>query len=237
MTCSCAAFVSFFVLFAHSFSAAYCFSCLLDTNNPLHYYSADSVRTGKGVLNITTSIDPKNFTVFNDEYSEYNLQYKEIKSGMLQSWNKFCFTGGIVEFSAKLPGSPSIGGLWPAIWMMGNMARATYVNSSDLVWPFSTNVCDNRTRNSQLVNSCPDNNNAQYNMPENRGRGAPEVDVLEMMYMDMFEHPLLSSSLQVAPGVEHHRPIPGHVPNSVRALRFMSLFCRSQSHANTKCSL
>jgi beta-glucanase (GH16 family) len=185
------------------------------TNNPLHYYSADSIRTSNGVLNITTSIDPKNFTVFNEKYSKYNLQYKEIKSGMLQSWNKFCYTGGIVEFSAKLPGSPSIGGLWPAIWMMGNMARATYVNSSDLIWPFSTNVCDNRTRNAQLVNSCPDsNNNAQYNMPKNRGRGAPEVDVLEMMYMDMFEHPILSSSLQVAPGVDHNRPVPGHVPNN-----------------------
>lgn len=219
------------------FSSRFAVLPFLDTNNPLHYYSADSIRTSNGVLNITTSIDPKNFTVFNEKYSKYNLQYKEIKSGMLQSWNKFCYTGGIVEFSAKLPGSPSIGGLWPAIWMMGNMARATYVNSSDLVWPFSTNVCDNRTRNAQLVNSCPDsNNNAQYNMPKNRGRGAPEVDVLEMMYMDMFEHPILSSSLQVAPGVDHNRPIPGHVPNSVCALKFLTLFYSFQSDTDVKFS-
>lgn len=33
---------------------------------------------------------------------------------MIQSWNKFCITGGIVEFSAKLPGDPTVGGLWPA---------------------------------------------------------------------------------------------------------------------------
>jgi len=35
-------------------------------------------------------------------------------SGMLQSWNKFCFVGGIVEFSAKLPGDSGTAGLWPA---------------------------------------------------------------------------------------------------------------------------
>ena len=33
---------------------------------------------------------------------------------MLQGWNKFCMIGGIVEFSAKLPGKSSVGGLWPA---------------------------------------------------------------------------------------------------------------------------
>lgn len=67
-----------------------------DTNNPLHYYSHDAVRTSNGVLNISTSIDPKNFSVFNEESKKYNLKYKEVKSGMIQSWNKFCFTGAFV---------------------------------------------------------------------------------------------------------------------------------------------
>jgi hypothetical protein len=29
---------------------------------------------------------------------------KNYQSGMVKGWNKFCFTGGIVEVSAKLPG-------------------------------------------------------------------------------------------------------------------------------------
>ena len=32
------------------------------------------------------------------------MQYK---SGMLQSWNKFCFSSGYIEISAQLPGSPT----------------------------------------------------------------------------------------------------------------------------------
>lgn len=32
---------------------------------------------------------------------------------MLQSWNKFCFTGGYIEVSLRLPGSGAVGGFWP----------------------------------------------------------------------------------------------------------------------------
>jgi len=189
----------------------------LVTNDPLHYYSQENVRTCNGVLRLTTAIKPRNFTEYNPTTGRDDQQYKEIQSAMLQSWNKFCFTGGIVEFSAKLPGSSKVGGLWPAVWMMGNLARATYVNSSERLWPFSTNVCDDRTRYSQLINSCFDTSNPHH-MPNDRGRGAPEIDLLECMYMaDLFEHPILSVSLQVAPGIvaPKHRPVPGHAPNRV----------------------
>jgi beta-glucanase (GH16 family) len=87
---------------------------VLDTNNPLHYYSHDSIRTSNGVLNLTTDIKPKEFKTFNEETQRFDIISKEVRSGMLQSWNKFCFTGGIIEFSAKLPGNPRTGGLWPA---------------------------------------------------------------------------------------------------------------------------
>ena len=36
--------------------------------------------------------------------------------------------------SVRLPGQAYIGGLWPAMWMMGNLARATYVGSSNNIW-------------------------------------------------------------------------------------------------------
>ena len=78
------------------------------TNNPLHYYSHDAIRTQNGSLHVTLDYAPKSFS------TEKGEDVKYMRSGMLQSWNKFCFTGGIVEFSAKLPGDAKTGGLWPA---------------------------------------------------------------------------------------------------------------------------
>lgn len=92
------------------------------TNNPLHWYSHDAVKTGNGVLSITLDVHPATFTYTdhtNDEIKQAEVHKKinvtkEFRSGMVQSWNKFCFVGGIIEMSAKLPGDPKTGGLWPA---------------------------------------------------------------------------------------------------------------------------
>lgn len=54
---------------------------------------------------------------------------------MLQSWNKFCFTGGYIEVSLSLPGSPTIPGFWPGAWTMGNLGRAGYGATTDGTWP------------------------------------------------------------------------------------------------------
>ena len=58
----------------------------------------------------------------------HNLSYQ---SGMMTSWNKFCFTGGILEAAVMLPGSNNVHGLWPAVWAMGNLGRAGYGASLD----------------------------------------------------------------------------------------------------------
>jgi beta-glucanase (GH16 family) len=85
-----------------------------DTNMALHYYSADNAVTSNGVLNITTELKDNTYRAFNETTKQFFADKKHVQSGMLQSWNKFCFIGGIVEISAKLPGDPHIGGLWPA---------------------------------------------------------------------------------------------------------------------------
>jgi Beta-glucan synthesis-associated protein SKN1/KRE6/Sbg1 len=95
--------------------------------------------------------------------------------------------------------------------MMGNLARATYLDTTDHMWPFSTNVCNEHTRYSQEISAC--NDNPGYGMQPNRGRGAPEVDFFEVMFMDVFPSPLLSASLQVAPGKSELRPWLGQIPN------------------------
>lgn len=73
---------------------------------------------------------------------EYQLHNKNFRSGMVQSWNKFCFQGGYIEFSVKLPGSPSTSGYWPAVWMMGNLGRPGYLGSTEGTWPYSYQACD-----------------------------------------------------------------------------------------------
>lgn len=86
--------------------------------------------------------------------------------------------------------------------MLGNLARATYVGSSDYMWPFSYNICDPKKRMSQAINACSKVNH--YGMLAESGRGAPEIDVVEAMQGDEEKlpsttilRPYQSCSLQV----------------------------------------
>mmetsp|Transcript_37202 Transcript_37202/g.100575 ORF Transcript_37202/g.100575 Transcript_37202/m.100575 type:complete len:675 (-) Transcript_37202:82-2106(-) len=201
------------------------------TNGALHYYSATNVQTRGGVMNITTSAENTKIKVLNKDMKTYKTQTKHFKSGMVQTWNKFCFTGGIVEVRAALPGLPNTGGLWPAIWLMGNLARATYVGSSDWVWPWSYDTCNRKIQKQQLISKC--NPNPHYEMGANVGRGAPEIDILEAMpgwelytlkkgvkggppggHAYNLKKPYISTSLQMAPGIDGvKRPKQGFFPD------------------------
>ena len=86
----------------------------VDTNDALHYYKSVNARTTNGVLNITTNFAKNDFLALNEKTKKKYGKTKYIQSAMLQGWNKFCFTGGIIEISAKLPGKSKVGGLWPA---------------------------------------------------------------------------------------------------------------------------
>ena len=98
------------------------------------------------------------------EKETHNLNFQ---SGMLQSWNKFCFSGGYIgeslvllcdvkrdealrthsgsgltEMSAMLPGRQDTRGFWPGLWTMGNLARPGYLGSTEGMWPYSYDSCD-----------------------------------------------------------------------------------------------
>lgn len=81
------------------------------------WYDPSAITTVNGSLEIQLSARPKN-----------NLNYT---GGMLASWNKFCFTGGLVEARVMLPGYNNVRGLWPSIWAMGNLGRAGYGASTE----------------------------------------------------------------------------------------------------------
>ncbi|KAF8964548.1 beta-glucan synthesis-associated [Flammula alnicola] len=65
------------------------------------------------------------------------------RSGMIQSWNKFCFTTGYIEVSVTFPGpNQQTQGYWPGAWTMGNLARPGYSATTDGMWPYTYDSCD-----------------------------------------------------------------------------------------------
>eukprot|EP00555_Chaetoceros_dichaeta_P009161 CAMPEP_0198258190 /NCGR_PEP_ID=MMETSP1447-20131203/7686_1 /TAXON_ID=420782 /ORGANISM="Chaetoceros dichaeta, Strain CCMP1751" /LENGTH=650 /DNA_ID=CAMNT_0043945261 /DNA_START=62 /DNA_END=2014 /DNA_ORIENTATION=+ len=191
------------------------------TNNALHYYSASNAYTNDdGDLIIKSEAKESDFIGFDDEAKIKTIQKKNFKSAMLQSWNKFCFTGGIIETEVELPGKHDISGLWPAFWLLGNMARHTYLGSTNHVWPWSSVVCTEKANDAQLINGCL--NTIHYGLHPKAGRGAPEIDIFEVQpgsekgstgafKMSPVGQPFMSSSYQVAPG-KPQRPWAGHWP-------------------------
>lgn len=118
----------------------------------LEWYDPAAITTANGSLQITF-----------DNIPSHNMSFQ---SGHLSSWNKFCFTGGYVEVSVSLPARPDQGGLWPAVWTMGNLGRAGYGASLDGMWPYSYDACDVGTLPTQSQNHLPANawiNGDQYN--------------------------------------------------------------------------
>lgn len=183
------------------------------TNFALQYYNSDLISTSNGYLNISTIINDISFDILDSTQSTQPKKSKKTKvfqSGMLQGWNKFCFTGGIVEIKAKLPGKANIGGLWPAIWLLGNLVRATYVSSSNNVWPWSYNECNKDLQSQQMFSACNIVNHFDFHALQ--GRGAPEIDILEVMpgkeelINTPIHKPYLSTSLQIAPAIQDYRP-------------------------------
>ena len=81
------------------------------------------------------------------------------------------------EASVRLPGKHDVAGLWPAFWLMGNLVRATYVGSSEFIWPWSFATCDRDLQRKQEVSAC--NYVPHYAMHPETGRGAPEIDIIE----------------------------------------------------------
>ncbi|KAI0744973.1 beta-glucan synthesis-associated protein [Earliella scabrosa] len=107
----------------------------------LEWYDPSAITTANGSLEITLSDKPN-----------HGLNYT---GGMMSTWNKFCFTGGLVEASVMLPGFNNVQGLWPAIWAMGNLGRAGYGATLDGMWPYTYDACDVGTAPNQTLNGLP----------------------------------------------------------------------------------
>ncbi|KAL8651257.1 MAG: hypothetical protein Q9226_004780 [Calogaya cf. arnoldii] len=143
----------------------------------LEWYDPDAATTRNGVLELRF-----------DQFNNHGLNYR---SGMLQSWNQLCFTGGILEASLSLPGNGDTVGFWPGFWSMGNLGRAGYAATTDGMWPYSYNddKCDagitaNQSQTDGLsylpgmrLPSCTCD--GEDHPSPGKSRSAPEIDVIE----------------------------------------------------------
>jgi len=174
----------------------------------------DAVITQDGNLLITMSEQPTH---------DLNFQ-----SGFVQSWNKFCLhRGAYIEMNVSLPGRGDVIGLWPGLWTMGNLGRAGYGATNDGLWPYSYDTCDVGTQPGQLNNdrstptaarttgekdyggtlsylagqrlsACTCKGDEHPGPRNSKGRGAPEIDILEAQ-VDYHGYGSGSQSMQVAP--------------------------------------
>ncbi|KAG8931888.1 hypothetical protein FRC03_011003 [Tulasnella sp. 419] len=150
----------------------------------LEWYRQDAITTYDGNLVITMTEEPINGMNF--------------KSGMLQSWNKFCFTTGYLEVRLSLPGSENVPGFWPAVWTMGNLGRIGHGATTEGLWPYSYDACDvgtfpNQTRKDgtpqaaqglsylpgQRLSACTCPGSDHPGPSVNKGRSSPEIDLIE----------------------------------------------------------
>ncbi|KAJ7901836.1 beta-glucan synthesis-associated [Mycena olivaceomarginata] len=177
------------------------------TNN-MEWYDPEAITTANGSLVITLS-----------RKENHDLHFQ---GGMLSTWQKFCFTGGYIETSVRLPGANNILGLWPAVWTMGNLGRAGYGASLEGMWPYSYDDCDVGTAPNQTfqgaphaatVNGdtghggalgfraapCPGESHPGPKHPDGTfvGRSAPEIDVFEIQQKTLVAE--VSQSAQWAP--------------------------------------
>lgn len=88
-----------------------------------------------------------------------------------------------------MPGDWFYSGFWPAIWALGNLGKAGYMQSTQGFWPYSYSECAESgpvswsSSPGQTVTACP-NPPADYlrrfGFQPGQGRGAPEWDMFEM---------------------------------------------------------
>ncbi|KZV85342.1 SKN1-domain-containing protein [Exidia glandulosa HHB12029] len=134
------------------------------------WYDPDQVTTADGFLRIKLEVvDPS---------INHAL---DLKSGMLQSWNKFCFSSGYIEIRAQLPGAPNVAGYWPGAWTMGNLARPGYGATTDGVWPYTYDSCDNGILRNQSADGI--NPPQAFGLDPSVGRQQYNYDLLGGVYV------------------------------------------------------
>ncbi|CAL3965426.1 unnamed protein product [Diplocarpon coronariae] len=166
------------------------------------WYDPDAITTDGGTVQFRM-----------DKFPNHGVEYR---SGMLNSWNQLCFKGGVMEVSASLAGPAGVPGLWPGIWTMGNLGRPGYLATTEGVWPYTYDDCDagitpNQSMSDghsylpgQKLNSCTCE--GEDHPSPGKGRGAPEIDLIEGTVDYNNKIGVITQSYQIAPFDVWYRP-------------------------------
>jgi hypothetical protein len=68
------------------------------------------VTTRDGSLIIQTTAEKTSWEEWDRDEEKMVTRTRNYTSGMVQTWNKFCFTGGVLELSIQLPGGDANAG-------------------------------------------------------------------------------------------------------------------------------
>ena len=187
----------------------------------LEWYDPDAVTTKNGVLELKF-----------DAFQNHGLNYR---SGMVQSWNQLCFTGGMLEASISLPGRGDTVGFWPGFWSMGNLGRPGYAATTDGMWPYSYHdQCDvgitaNQSQNDGIsylpgmrlpACTCP----GEDHPSPGKSRSAPEIDVIEASVANLGPQSegnmigVVSQSCQLAPFDIWYQPNTGKLKQTFESI-------------------
>ena len=112
------------------------------------------------------------------------------------------------------------------VWLLGNLGRATFEASTNLLWPWSYDECNRELQKAQEISGC--DVTSHYALNPGRGRGATEIDIIEIMpgpsgklpiVKNDVQRPYNSMTLQLAPGIpaSKKRPSPGMDSHFARA--------------------
>lgn len=148
--------------------------------NDMEWYDPEQVTTTGGYLRILM-----------EERRNHGMRYI---SGMISSWNKFCFTGGYIEAAVSLPGDPTVSGLWPAVWTMGNLGRAGFGASTEGLWPYTYDKCD--------VGTLPNQTNA-----DGSPHGPTHTGIVPEFDFELSWLPGMRLSACTCPGEQHPGPV------------------------------
>ena len=117
------------------------------SNEQVNFYNETLASTQNGRLEILSISEDATYDAGNQTTLTRHLQ-----TAMLQSWNKYCFSEGIAEIHAQMPGRYDLPGLWPVFCNDRSWPKPTVVAEA-LVVAETVSVPDGRGERG--LSECP----------------------------------------------------------------------------------
>eukprot|EP00614_Pseudopedinella_elastica_P019462 CAMPEP_0172653532 /NCGR_PEP_ID=MMETSP1068-20121228/243875_1 /TAXON_ID=35684 /ORGANISM="Pseudopedinella elastica, Strain CCMP716" /LENGTH=512 /DNA_ID=CAMNT_0013467967 /DNA_START=98 /DNA_END=1636 /DNA_ORIENTATION=- len=163
----------------------------------LQFYnsSPEWVSTSQGSLRMKSERKEAEWLAWSNEDAALVKNTRDFTSSMLEGWNRFCFTGGIIEARVRFSG----GRVRTSVALMGNLGRRGKQDSLDGVHPWSYDECPpgddkkaSKQAESQRFSAC--SFLPALGMNRRQGRGAPSVTLIRTGAPGLTDGPMPTSA-------------------------------------------